>query len=141
MENKKPFWETKIGKIIGGAKEILPNNGVLGVLKNLIDTDETLSAEEKKEAHNHLKDLYEIEVKDRDSARDREARIKEANGNDYMMTITGIIGLLVFMFVAYVIVYMPEVAESNSFMRFEGMIEGVIIGNIFAYYYGTSAKK
>ena len=141
MENKKPFWETKIGKIIGGAKEILPNNGVLGVLKNLIDSDDTLSAEEKKEAHSHLKDLYEIEVADRDSARDREARIKEANGNDYMMTITGIIGLLVFVFVAYVIVYMPEVAESNSFMRFEGMIEGVIIGNIFAYYYGTSSKK
>jgi len=141
MENKKPFWETKIGKIIGGAKEILPNNGVLGVLKNLIDADDTLSAEEKKEAHSHLKDLYEIEVADRDSARDREARIKEANGNDYMMTITGIIGLLVFVFVAYVIVYMPEVAESNSFMRFEGMIEGVIIGNIFAYYYGTSSKK
>jgi len=141
MENKKPFWETKIGKIIGGAKEILPNKGVLGVLKNLIDKDDTLSAEEKKEAQEHLKSLYEIEVADRDSARDREARIKEANGNDYMMTITGIIGLLVFMFVAYVIVYMPEVAESNSFMRFEGMIEGVIIGNIFAYYYGTSSKK
>ena len=141
MQDKKPFWETKIGKIIGGAKEILPNKGVLGALKNLIDSDNTLSAEEKKEAQEHLKSLYEIEVADRDSARNREARIKEANGNDYMMTITGIIGLLVFMFVAYVIVYMPEVAESNSFMRFEGMIEGVIIGNIFAYYYGTSSKK
>jgi len=47
MENKKPFWETK-GKIIGGAKELLPNKGVLGVLKNLIDTDDTLSQEEKK---------------------------------------------------------------------------------------------
>ncbi len=141
MKDKKPFSETGIGKILQGAKGILPDKGVLGVLKNLIDTDDTLSAEEKKEAQEHLKSLYEIEVADRDSARDREARIKEANGNDYMMTITGIIGLLVFMFVAYVIVYMPEVAESNSFMRFEGMIEGVIIGNIFAYYYGTSSKK
>lgn len=141
MENKKPFWETKIGKIIGGAKEILPNNGVLGVLKNLIDSDDTLSAEEKKEAHSHLKDLYEIEVADRDSARKREARIKEAGGKDPMMFITGIVGLISFLFVVYAVVYMPAMTDNDLFIHLMGMIEGVVVGNIFAYYYGTSAKK
>lgn len=141
MENKKPFWETKIGKIIGGAKEILPNNGVLGVLKNLIDSDDTLSAEEKKEAHRHLKDLYEIEVADRSSARDREARIKEAGGKDPMMFITGLIGLIAFLFVVYAVVYIPEMSDNDLFIHLMGMIEGVVVGNIFAYYYGTSAKK
>jgi hypothetical protein len=141
MENKKPFWETKIGKIIGGAKEILPNNGVLGVLKNLIDSDDTLSAEEKKEAHSHLKDLYEIEVADRDSARDREARIKEAGQKDPMMMITGLVGLAAFLFVVYAVVYMPAMTDNDLFIHLMGMIEGVVVGNIFAYYYGTSSKK
>lgn len=141
MQDKKPFWETKIGKIIGGAKEILPNNGVLGVLKNLIDADDTLSAEEKKEAHSRLKDLYEIEVADRSSARDREARIKEAGGKDPMMFITGLIGLIAFLFVVYAVVYIPEMSDNDLFIHLMGMIEGVVVGNIFAYYYGTSAKK
>ena len=141
MENKKPFWETKIGKIIGGAKEILPNNGVLGVLKNLIDSDDNLSTEEKKEAHKALKDLYEIEVADRDSARQREARVKEAGGKDPMMFITGIIGLLAFLFVVYAVVYIPEMSDNDLFIHLMGMIEGVVVGNIFAYYYGTSAKN
>jgi hypothetical protein len=140
MENKKPFWETKIGKIIGGAKEILPNNGVLGVLKNLIDSDDTLSAEEKKEAHSHLKELYEIEVRDRDSARNREARIAEAGKSDIMMFITGIVGLLAFAFTIYAVVYIPEVEENPLFTHMLGMIDGVAV-TIFAYYYGTSAKK
>ena len=140
MENKK-FWETKIGKIIGGAKELLPNKGVLGVLKNLIDSDNTLSPEEKKEAHNHLKTLYEIEVRDRESARDREARIKEAGQKDPMMMITGLVGLAAFLFVVYAVVYMPAMTDNDLFIHLMGMIEGVVVGNIFAYYYGTSAKK
>lgn len=60
---------------------------------------------------------------------------------DVMMNVTVLIGLLTFVFIAYVIAFMPEVAESNSFMRFEGMVEGVVISNIFSYYLGTSYKK
>lgn len=141
MENKKPFWETKIGKIIGGAKEILPNNGVLGVLKNLIDSDDTLTPKEKENARERLLEAYKEEVKDRDSARNREARIKEAGDSDVMMLITGIVGLLSFAFVLYVVVFMPDQADSKAFMRIEGIIEGIVISNIFAYYYGTSYKK
>jgi hypothetical protein len=38
-------------------------------------------------------------------------------------------------------VYIPEMAENDLFIHLMGMIEGVVVGNIFAYYYGTSAKK
>lgn len=140
MENKKPFWETKIGRIIGGAKDILPNNGVLGVLKNLIDSDDTLSAEEKKEAHIHLKDLYEIEVKDRDSARDREARIAEAGGKDPMMFITGLVGLLAFLYLIYIITT-QDVPDSNKeiFIHLIGIVEGISL-SIFGYYFGSAIK-
>ena len=141
MENKKPFWETKIGRIIGGAKDILPNNGVLGVLKGLIDADDTMTPQEKESAREHLKNLYEAEVRDRDSARKREADVLKAGGKDTMMTITGLVGLLAFLFVVYAVVYIPEMAENDLFIHLMGMIEGVVVGNIFAYYYGTSAKK
>lgn len=141
MENKKPFWETKIGRIIGGAKDILPNNGVLGVLKGLIDSDDTLTPQEKESAREHLQNLYEAEVRDRDSARKREADVLKAGGKDTMMTITGLVGLLAFLFVVYAVVYIPDMAENDLFIHLMGMIEGVVVGNIFAYYYGTSAKK
>ena len=42
---KKPFKDTKVGKLLFGAKELLPENGVLGVLKNLINSDDTLTPE------------------------------------------------------------------------------------------------
>lgn len=139
MENKK-FWETKIGKIIGGAKELLPNKGVLGVLKNLIDSDNTLSPEEKKEAHNHLKSLYEIEVRDRESARDREARVIEAGSDDLMMKITGIVGLLAFLYLIYVITT-QNVPDSNKeiFIHLIGIVEGISL-SIFGYYFGSAIK-
>ena len=57
-ENKKPFKETKFGKILlnvlpnvaKGATKVLPDSGVLGVIKNLIDTDPDMSAAETEDA-------------------------------------------------------------------------------------------
>jgi len=40
---KKPFKETKVGKLVGSLASLLPNQGVLGVLKEVIDTDDTLT--------------------------------------------------------------------------------------------------
>ena len=81
--DKKPFKETGLGKIllgvlpgfIKGASKVLPDSGVLGVIKNLIDTDPTMTDEEKAAAHDQLVELYKLEVEDRDSARKREAAI------------------------------------------------------------------
>lgn len=140
MESK-PIKDTLIGKLLGKAKGFLPERGVLGILKNVIDSDDNLSAEEKKEAHEALKSLYEAEVMDRDSARDREVGLAKAGKSDPMMLMVGVVSLILMVYVAYVIGFMPEVAETKSFMRFEGMIEGVVIGNIIAYYYGTSVRK
>ena len=41
MENKKKkFSETKVGQLLGGlAGKVLPDSGILGVVKNLIDND------------------------------------------------------------------------------------------------------
>jgi len=49
--------------------------------------------------------------------------------------------LLSFIFIIYAVVYEPSVMENDLFVHLMGMIEGVVISNIFAYYYGTSSDK
>jgi hypothetical protein len=147
--NKKPFKETGLGKIllgvlpgfIKGASKALPDSGVLGVIKNLIDTDPDMSDEEKAQAHDQLVELYRLEVEDRDSARKREAAIATAGGKDWMMSLTGIIGLAAFAFLVYTVVT-TQVPESNKeiFIHMIGIVEGVAL-SIFGYYFGSAVKK
>ena len=146
--NKKPFKETGLGKFLSKTApnvlnivgDLLPDKGVLGVVKNLIDKSE-MSEEDKQIAHDQLVELYRLEVEDRDSARKREVEITKAGGNDWMMNVTGIIGLTCFVFIIYSVVYILEVLDNELFIHLMGMVEGVVIGNIFAFYYGTSSKK
>jgi hypothetical protein len=65
MKNKKKFKDTKVGKFLIGEKGIfkslantLPDNGLLGVLKNLISNDKQLTPQDKETA---LK-LLEIDI-------------------------------------------------------------------------------
>ena len=84
--------------------------------------------------------MYELEVKDRDSARNREIEVKKTGSKDFMMLATGLVGLFSFVFIIYAVVYEPTVLENDLFVHLMGMVEGVVISNIFAYYYGTSAQ-
>jgi hypothetical protein len=146
---KKPFKETGLGKIllnvlpgfVKGASKALPDSGVLGVIKNLINNDPDMTDEEKAQAHNQLVELYRLEVEDRDSARKREAAIKSTGGKDWMMSLTGIIGLGAFAFLVYTVVT-TQVPESNKeiFIHMIGIVEGVAL-SIFGYYFGSAVKK
>jgi hypothetical protein len=146
---KKPFKETGLGKIllnvlpgfVKGASKALPNSGVLGVIKNLINNDPDMTDEEKAQAHDQLVELYRLEVEDRDSARKREAAIKSTGGKDWMMSLTGIIGLAAFAFLVYTVVT-TQVPESNKeiFIHMIGIVEGVAL-SIFGYYFGSAVKK
>lgn len=145
----KQLKDTKIGlllkekapKILEIIGDVLPSNGTMGILKNIISKDPDLTPEEKAELHNRVIELYKLEVADRDSARKREIEITKAGGNDWMMNVTGVVGLSCFMFVVYAVVYIPDVLHNELFVHLMGMVEGVVIGNIFAFYYGTSSKK
>ena len=140
---KKKFKDTAVGKFLFNkipslAGDVLPEMGILGVVKNLIDSDDSMPQADKDALY---KELYEMEVADRDSARQREVEVKKAGGQDWMMFITGVVGLASFVFTIYAVVYVPSVVENDLFVHLMGMIEGVVISNIFAYYYGTSADK
>ena len=145
----KKLKDTKIGlllkekapKILELIGDVLPSNGTMGILKNIISKDPDLTPEEKAELHNRVIELYKLEVADRDSARKREIEMAKSGGNDWMMNVTGVVGLTCFVFIIYSVVYIPEVLDNELFIHLMGMVEGVVIGNIFAFYYGTSSKK
>lgn len=137
---KKPFKDTKVGKLLYGAKELLPENGVLGVLKNLIDSDDTLTPEEREEAHKWLIEAYKAEVSDRDSARNREVEIAKTGRFDLMYNLTGIVGLSAFAFIVYAIVYLEIPSENKEvWIHLIGICEGIVL-SIFGYFFGTSMK-
>ena len=148
-KERKPFRETKLGKFLGKiapgilniAGDLLPDAGVLGMVANLIKKDETISPEDKVIALDQAKEMYALEVADRDSARKREIEVKKTGSKDIMMLATGLTGLLSFIFIIYAVVYEPTVLDNDLFVHLMGMIEGVVISNIFAYYYGTSAEN
>ena len=144
--SKKPFKDTKVGEFItsklpGFVGDILPDKGVLGIVKNLIDTDPQLSSEEKAAMHQEVVDLYRLEVEDRDSARKREVEKAKTGGFDFMFNLTGLIGLLSFAFIIYAIVYL-QIPESNKevWIHTIGIIEGIVL-SIFGYFYGSAVKQ
>ena len=138
--SKKPFKETKIGKLLGKATGLLPDKGVLGVLKQVIDTDDTMTPEEKESAHNALIEAYKAEVADRDSARQREVEIAKSGRIDWLFNITGLAGLTAFGVIIYAIISL-EIPEGNKelFYHLIGIVEGVAL-SIYGYYFGTSMK-
>jgi ABC-type antimicrobial peptide transport system permease subunit len=148
----KKFKDTKVGaflkdkapKVLNTVGDLLPSNGVFGVVKNLISSSEELSPEDKAFAMKQLEEdvaAYEIEVKDRDSARQREIKMAENKKVDFMFNLTGLIGLGVFCFIVYAIVYL-QIPEQNKeiWIHLIGIAEGVVL-SIFGYYFGSSIKK
>jgi len=139
--------DTKIGKwlkekapkVLNIVGDLLPDQGYLGVVKNLISSDPDVTPEQEAEFEQMA---FELEAADRASARNREVELAKATGKtDWMMILTGVVGLFSFMFTIYAVVYIENVRENELFIHLMGMIEGVVIGNIFAYYYGASVKK
>ena len=124
--SKKPFKETKVGKLLGNLGGLLPESGVLGVLKSVIDTDDTLTPEEKEEAHKALIEAYKAEVQDRDSARNREIEVAKAGGKDWLFNITGLVGLGAFGVIIWAILAL-DIPETNKelFYHLIGIVEGV----------------
>ena len=149
MSEKKKFKDTKLGKwlsekapkVLDAVGDLLPDQGALGIVKNLIDTDPDLSPEDIAQANAMIKEMYELAVADRESARNREVEVKKSGGQDIMMVVTGSVGLAAFIFMIYAVVYVDKVTDNDLFVHLMGMIEGVVISNIFAYYYGTSSEN
>lgn len=149
MEEKKKFKDTRVGKfltnkapkVLDVVGDLLPNSGVLGVAKNLINLSEDLTQEEKDMLNDELIRMMELEVADRDSARKREVSIAETHKVDYLFYTTGIIGLAAFCFIVYAIAFLT-IPEDNKeiWIHLIGITEGVVL-SIFGYYFGSAIKR
>jgi len=146
MKNKKKFKDTKVGqfllkKLPGFVSGSLPDSGVLGVVKNLIDSDPEIPSQDKGLMHQELVELYNLEVADRDSARKREVEKAKTGQIDFMFNLTGIVGLGAFSFMIYAIVYL-DVPESNKevWIHLIGICEGIVL-SIFGYFFGAAVRK
>jgi hypothetical protein len=151
MSKGKPFKETKLGswlkdkapKVLDVIGDVLPDKGLLGVVKNLIDKED-IPPEQKLEFEKMLQDyereLYSLEVEDRSSARIRETEITKSLGHiDYITYFLCIAGILVFFFIVWHLVK-EEMPDQNRELLYHtiGIIEGIII-SIYSYYFGSSA--
>lgn len=146
MKNKKKFKDTKVGqfllkKLPGFVSGSLPDKGILGVVKNLIDSDPEITSQDKGLMHQELVELYNLEVADRDSARKREVEKAKTGGFDFMFNLTGIVGLGAFAFMIYAIVYL-DIPESNKevWIHLIGICEGIVL-SIFGYFFGAAVRK
>ena len=149
MTDKKKFKDTKVGKflsekapkILDTVGDVLPEKGVLGIVKNLIDKSDELTPQDKEIAMAHLRQSFELEVKDRDSARIREVEVAKVHNVDFLFYLTGFIGLGLFCFIVYAIAFL-KIPEENkeTWIQLIGLVEGVIL-SIFGYYFGSSVKR
>ena len=148
---KKKFKETALGKFVISkvpdalelVGDLLPDQGVMGVVKRLVDKtpDVQIAPEDKAAIHDKITELYALETADRDSARRREASIKKAGGFDIMFNLTGIVGLAIFTFMVYAITSM-EIPHENKeiWIHLIGITEGIVL-SIFGYFFGSAVKK
>ena len=135
--DKKPFNETKVGRLLN---KVLPDKGVIGVLKDVLDLDEDLTPEDKERAADALVKAYEAEVSDRDSARKREVEIAKSGKNDWLFSLTGVVWLGAFAVIIWAILALEIPAENKElFYHLIGIVEGVAL-SIFGFYFGTSMK-
>jgi hypothetical protein len=146
---RKKFKDTKVGKflsekapkILQAVGDILPEKGALGIVKNLINLSDDLSHEDKQMLSEEILKLEELELKDRDSARNREIEIAKIHKYDFLFYLTGIIGLAAFCFMIYAIVYLTIPTENKEvWIHLIGITEGIVI-SIFGYYFGSSIRR
>jgi len=148
---KKKFKETALGKFVISkvpdalelVGDLLPDRGVMGVVKRLVDKtpDVQIAPEDKAAIHDKITELYALETADRDSARKREASIKKDGGFDIMFNLTGVVGLGIFTFMVYAITSM-EIPHENKeiWIHLIGITEGIVL-SIFGYFFGSAVKK
>jgi CDP-diglyceride synthetase len=60
---------------------------------------------------------------------------------DFLFLLTGLVGLGVFCFIVYAIVYLQiPAANKDVWIHLIGICEGVVL-SIFGYYFGSSIKR
>jgi len=156
-KEKKPFKDSAVFKAVKQfAPEILDKATdiaasiypPLGIVNTVVDSaldvarskgDDNAIVGLKEARGEYEKDFlenYKTEVEDRKSARLREVAIATAGKFDFMMILSGLVGLSCFGVIVYAVLF-TSLPENALIHQLIGMVEGVAV-SIFAYYFGSS---
>lgn len=128
-----------VGGIVEATGTILQLDG-LKQLGEKISASGELTEEQKQQAIELYKldiEAYKAENEDRSSARLREIEIAKTGRRDWMMGLTGIIGLACFVLMVVSAIFVPSMQANPLAHQIMGIIEGVSL-SIFYYYFGSS---
>ena len=107
-KGKKKLKDTAVGKfllgagsgILGGLGDILPDNGVMGVVKNLIKKDPALPPEDKEKAlallHQDTVEMQEVIKKDGTADMQSDSWLSKNTTSSYISILTISMVLLIF---------------------------------------------
>lgn len=115
--------------------DVLPDTGALGIVKNLIDKDDTLSPQQKAEAINLLK----IDLENTKDARDLQKVALQQNDLFskrfvyYLATFWSVIGATYLFMATFTTVVNPKMADTVL-----GFLLGTIVATIINFFFGSS---
>lgn len=144
----KPFKETGLGKwlkekaphILDKVGDILPDTGVLGIVKNLIDKDPDITAEQRLEFQK-MENEFALELlKDVQNSRNREVEFVKATGHiDWFMNLFGATMAILFAYTVYVSSSGNIPTDMREiFIEGRAAVRDIVIA-IAGYYWGSSA--
>jgi hypothetical protein len=150
----KPFKETKLGQflkdkaphVLEVVGDVLPDKGLLGIVKNIIGNDPKVDPAVKLEFEKMYidfeREIFALEVQEKASARDREVEFVKATGHmDYFMIIFGSVMLILFAFVTWASTTgMIPLDMREIFIESKAAVRDIII-MISGYYWGSSASS
>lgn len=149
----KPLKETKVGrwlkdkapKILNTVGDVLPDKGVLGIVKNLISSDPEIPAEQKLEFEKMVQDfekeMYALEIQDRSNARTAEVDRLKSGSKNVTQNALAYIGVVAFFLLSYYIIskgMASMTAEQSYIVGSLTGLAGAIAKDIYGYYFGSS---
>lgn len=98
-------------------------------------------AELERDKIKYAVDLASIDLKNTNSAREREVALAKLGKFDFMFNFAGVVGIGIFVFIVYALVYVdiPE-SKEKLFYHLLGIIEGIVLME-YNYIFGSSRDK
>ncbi|MGB1300391.1 MAG: hypothetical protein ACPG5O_04135 [Pseudoalteromonas tetraodonis] len=91
-----------------------------------------------------LKEMYALEIQDRESARNRQVELAKTGTKDNLMPLAGYTALGTFVLMVIAVTFNRYfglgLGENPLFHQLMGIIEGVAL-TVFAFYFGTSKSS
>jgi len=147
QKERKKFKDTKafaiakklVPSLVGTIADIIPGGAMIkGVISAIAGTGTKLSPEDEAILLQYMADCYELEVRDRESARAREVAMAKAGDKNWTQNILAFLGVLGF-FGCISVLFLLDLKPGTEkiLMLLIGTLSSIATA-IFSYYFGSS---